>query len=65
MVVVGTKDYDTGANEAEQYYAALSLRGVPSVLVKMPGAGHFSSRPSQKLAVTSAILDWFGRYRAQ
>jgi dipeptidyl aminopeptidase/acylaminoacyl peptidase len=65
MVVVGTKDYDTGANEAEQYYAALSLRGVPSVLVKMPGAGHFSSRPSQKLAVTSAILDWFGRYRTQ
>ena len=49
----------------EQYYAALQLRGVPTALVKVPGASHggIASRPSQSGAKAAAILAWFERYR--
>jgi dipeptidyl aminopeptidase/acylaminoacyl peptidase len=65
LVVVGSEDYRTPVSEAEQYYAALQIRGVPTALVKVPGASHggFTSRPSQSAAKASAILAWFDRYR--
>ena len=65
MVVVGSEDYRTPDSEAEQFYEALQLRGVPTMLVKVPGAGHetLTDRPSQSAAKASAILAWFDRYR--
>jgi len=65
MVVVGSEDYRTPDSEAEQYYAALQLRGVPTALVKVPGASHgtIAARPSQSGAKAGAILAWFARYR--
>ncbi|UNK80407.1 S9 family peptidase [Sphingopyxis granuli] len=65
MVVVGSEDYRTPVSESEQYYTALRLRGVPTALVKVPGASHggIAARPSQSAAKASAILAWFARYR--
>lgn len=65
MVVVGSEDYRTPVSEAEQYYAALQIRGVPTALVKVPGASHggIAARPSQSAAKASAILAWFDKYR--
>ena len=65
LVVVGSEDYRTPVSEAEQYYTALQLRGIPTALVKVPGASHggFTARPSQSAAKASAILAWFERYR--
>jgi dipeptidyl aminopeptidase/acylaminoacyl peptidase len=65
LVVVGSDDYRTPVSESEQYYAALQIRGVPTALVKVPGASHggFTSRPSQSAAKASAIIAWFDRYR--
>ena len=65
LVVVGSEDYRTPVSEAEQYYTALQLRGVPTALVKVPGASHGSiaARPSQSGAKAAAILAWFERYR--
>ena len=40
LVVVGSEDYRTPVSEAEQYYTALQIRGVPTALVKVPGASH-------------------------
>lgn len=67
MVVVGSDDYRTPVSEAEQYYAALQLRGVPTALVKVPGAGHgtIAARPSQSGAKAAAIIAWFDRYRTK
>lgn len=67
MVVVGSEDYRTPVSEAEQYYAALQLRGIPTALVKVPGASHggIAARPSQSAAKASAILAWFERYRVR
>ena len=65
LVVVGSEDYRTPVSEAEQYYTALQLRGVPTALVKVPGASHggIAARPSQSGAKARAILAWFERYR--
>jgi dipeptidyl aminopeptidase/acylaminoacyl peptidase len=66
LVVVGSEDYRTPVSESEQYYTALKLRGVPTSLIKVPGASHggFAARPSQSAAKASAILAWFERYKA-
>ena len=65
LVVVGSEDYRTPDSEAEQFYEALQLRGVPTAFVKVPGASHggIAARPSQAAAKASAILAWFDRYR--
>ncbi|MBB5685800.1 dipeptidyl aminopeptidase/acylaminoacyl peptidase [Sphingobium boeckii] len=67
LVVVGSEDYRTPVSEAEQYYSALQLRGVPTMLVKITGASHggIAARPSQSAAKASAILAWFDRYKSK
>ena len=65
LVVVGSEDYRTPDSEAEQYYEALQLRGIPTAFVKVPGASHggIAARPSQAAAKASAIIAWFDKYR--
>ena len=67
LVVVGAEDYRTPVSESEQLYAALKLKGVPTALVKVPGAGHggIAARPSQSAAKAAAIIAWFDKYRAR
>ncbi len=64
LLVVGDQDLRAPVSEAEQFYAALKLRGIPTALLEVPGASHegLASRPSQSAARVSAILDWFQRY---
>jgi len=42
------------------------MRGVPTALVKVPGASHggIASRPSQAAAKASTILAWFEKFKA-
>ena len=65
LVMGGTEDHRTPPSEAEQFYGALQLRGVPTALVRVPGASHhgLALRPSQEAAEVSAILAWFERYK--
>jgi dipeptidyl aminopeptidase/acylaminoacyl peptidase len=65
LVVVGSNDYRTPVSEAEQFYAALKLRKVPTAFVKVPEASHggIASRPSQSAAKAAAIIAWFDKYR--
>jgi dipeptidyl aminopeptidase/acylaminoacyl peptidase len=64
MVIVGLSDLRTPVPEAEQYYQALQLKGVPTYLYQIPGASHVAIKPSQFAQQTNAILEWFERYRA-
>jgi dipeptidyl aminopeptidase/acylaminoacyl peptidase len=66
LVVVGDQDFRTPVSDSEQYYQALQLKGVPTALVKVPGASHggLTARPSQSAAKASAIIAWFDRYRS-
>jgi dipeptidyl aminopeptidase/acylaminoacyl peptidase len=67
LVLVGSEDYRTPDSEAEQFYEALRLRGVPTEFVMVPGANHegLTNRPSQSAAKASAIIAWFDRYRSR
>lgn len=64
-VMVGEEDHRTPPSEAEQFYAALQIRAVPTVLIRVPSASHggLADRPSQLVAENAAILAWFERYR--
>ena len=63
MLIVGGQDVRTPVPESEQYYGALQMRGVPTALVKVPGAFHdMAKRPSQSAAKTNAVLAWFALY---
>jgi dipeptidyl aminopeptidase/acylaminoacyl peptidase len=63
LVIVGDQDLRTPDGESEQFYDALRLRGVPTGLVKVPGAFHdMAARPSHAAAKAAAILAWFARY---
>ena len=65
LVLVGADDYRTPRSEAEQYYGALKLAGVDTALVVTPGSSHnnLSQSPSQQAARTTAVIDWFDKYR--
>ena len=65
LVVVGDDDHRTPPSEAEQYFAALQIRGVPTTLIRVPGASHhgLAERPSQSAAKARAILAWFDKYK--
>jgi dipeptidyl aminopeptidase/acylaminoacyl peptidase len=62
MVLTGEEDYRTPMSESEQYYQALKLLGVESVLVRVPGEPHgIRRRPSHWMAKIENILGWFAR----
>ena len=63
LMIVGDQDLRTTVGQAEEFYHGLQLTHTPTELVKIPGAAHGASRPSQISAEVSAILAWFDRYR--
>ncbi|NNE41033.1 MAG: S9 family peptidase [Marinicaulis sp.] len=65
MLITGELDYRTPISETEQFYQALQLRRVPSVMVRIPGTNHgIAGRPSRLNAKTDYTLAWFEKYRA-
>ncbi len=63
MLLTGEEDYRTPMSETEQYYTALQLKKVESVMVRIPGAGHgIASRPSNLMSKVAHILEWFEKY---
>ncbi len=64
MLLTGEVDYRTPISESEQYYQALKLRKVDTVLVRIPGASHgIANRPSQLIAKVAHVLKWFEIHR--
>ncbi len=64
MVITGEVDYRTPMSESEQYYTALKLRKIESVLVRVPNERHgIRQRPSHHMAKLLNIAGWFDRYR--
>ena len=64
MLLTGESDYRTPIAESEQYYQALKLRKVDTVMVRIPEASHgMTSRPSNLIAKVDNILAWFEKYR--
>ena len=63
MVIAGELDYRTPIGEAEQFYQALRLRQIDTVLVRVPGTAHdISARPSLLNAKVAYVLAWFAAH---
>ena len=64
MVITGEEDFRTPMSESEQYYAALKILGVESVLVRVPGEPHgIRRRPSHHVAKILEIGAWYEGHR--
>ncbi|MEI5639298.1 MULTISPECIES: S9 family peptidase [unclassified Pseudoalteromonas] len=64
MLMTGEEDLRTPMAETEQYYQALKLRKVDSVLVKIPGAPHgIAGKPSRMISKIEHTLAWFEKYK--
>lgn len=64
MLITGDKDLRTPTAEAEQFYQALKLKKVDTVLVKVPGAYHgIAGKPSRMITKIEHTLAWFEKYR--
>ena len=63
MLLTGEEDFRTPMSESEQYYQALKLRDIDTVLVRIPGASHgIAARPSNLVAKVLHVLEWFERH---
>ncbi|MBI2994463.1 MAG: S9 family peptidase [Gammaproteobacteria bacterium] len=64
MLITGEQDFRTPIAETEQFYQALKLRKLDTLMVRVPEAPHdISGRPSNLIAKVDNILAWFGKYR--
>jgi dipeptidyl aminopeptidase/acylaminoacyl peptidase len=64
MLLTGEDDYRTPISESEQFYMALKLQKVDSVMVRIPGASHgIAAKPSHLIAKVDHIVAWFNKYR--
>jgi len=64
MLMTGEEDYRTPICESEQFYQALKLREVETVLVRVPNSSHgITGRPSNLIAKVAHIIAWFERER--
>lgn len=63
LLMTGIKDIRTPIGEAEQYYTALKMRGIPAKLIPMPNEYHgTSSKPSNFLRTHLYLQKWFEQY---
>lgn len=62
-LLTGEVDYRTPLGQSEQYYQALKIRKIDTILVQIPEASHgIVARPSHLIAKVDNILAWFSRY---
>ena len=66
LIMTGEEDYRTPMSESEQYYKALKMLGVETVLVRVPGEAHgIWGRPSHGMAKMTTMQGWFNQHRSQ
>ena len=64
MLITGEVDHRTPMPESEQFYQALQLRKIESMLVRIPGASHnIAKRPSQLMTKVAYVLKWFEMHK--
>ena len=63
LIMTGEEDWRTPMSESEQYYKALKLQGVETVLVRVPEEPHgIIGRPSHAMSKMTTLLGWFEKY---
>lgn len=65
-LLTGEQDFRTPIGESEQFFEALKIRKIDSILIRVPEATHgIAARPSHLIAKVDNILAWFARYAEQ
>jgi len=63
LLMTGTRDLRTPISQAEEFYGALKMRGIPTMLLPMKGEFHGTgSIPSNWMRTQLYIRKWFDRY---
>jgi dipeptidyl aminopeptidase/acylaminoacyl peptidase len=66
LVMTGEADFRTPISEAEQFYEALKLLNVDSVLVRVPEEPHgIGRRPSHHIAKMLYVAGWFDQHKSK
>jgi dipeptidyl aminopeptidase/acylaminoacyl peptidase len=66
LVMTGEEDYRTPISEAEQFYAALKLLNIETVLVRVPEEPHgINRRPSHHIAKMLYVAGWFDQHKSK
>jgi acylaminoacyl-peptidase len=66
LLMTGEEDFRTPISEAEQFYTALKLLKVETMLVRFPGEPHgLSRRPSHQMAKVMYIAAWFEKHKTK
>jgi dipeptidyl aminopeptidase/acylaminoacyl peptidase len=66
LIMTGEADYRTPISEAEQFYEALKLLNVDTVLVRVPEEPHgISRRPSHHIAKMLYVAGWFEQHKSK
>lgn len=66
MLLTGEADLRTPISETEQYYSALKLQKVDTIMIRVPDEPHaLVTRPSHLIAKTQNIIGWFEKYRTR
>lgn len=64
MLITGEADRRTPISETEQFYQALKLRKVDTIMVRVPESPHgIAGKPSRLIAKVENILAWFDKYK--
>jgi dipeptidyl aminopeptidase/acylaminoacyl peptidase len=64
LLITGEDDRRTPMSETEQYYQALKLKKVDTIMVRVPDSPHgIAGRPSRMIAKIENILAWFEKYQ--
>jgi len=62
MVMTGEADLRTPMTQSEEYYRALKMLKVDTLLVRMPDEFHGWRRPSHRMLQQLYLMAWFERY---
>ena len=66
MLMTGVQDLRTPISQTEEFYQALKLRKVPTMMVRMNGEWHgTSSKPSNFLRSQLFLRSWFEKWGTQ
>jgi dipeptidyl aminopeptidase/acylaminoacyl peptidase len=64
MLMVGEEDFRTPAGQSEEFYEALKLLKVDTLLVRFPGEPHgLSRRPSHQMTKVMYVAAWFEKHK--
>jgi dipeptidyl aminopeptidase/acylaminoacyl peptidase len=63
LLMTGVLDMRTPIPQAEEFYSALKLRGIPTTLLRFEGEWHGTeSIPSNWMRTMLYMMSWFDRY---